>query len=320
MMPEVVTFCLGPALDSTTATNRVVPNRKLRCDVPRHDAGGGGINVARLLHALGKRAFALFPAGGSTGQEIEELVRASGTPHRVVPVAGATRQSFCVNDRAVHVQYRFVLPGTPLMPAELDNCLDALAVAAVGARYVVLSGSIPEGVPTAIVPRVADCARAAGARLVVDTSGPALRSALCAGAWLIKPDLEELEDIVGHRLTTDAAIEQAAREVHRANNADVLLVSLAERGALVVTGREATRVPPFQVTPAGGSGTGDSMVAGLLCALVEGLDLVDAVRFGAAAGAAALMTPGTAMADPAAIRRLYASGTIERRLPEMVLR
>lgn len=318
-MAQVVTFCLGPALDSTTTTDRVEPNRKLRCEAPRQDAGGGGINVARLLHAFGKHVLALFPAGGATGEEIEELVRASGTPHRVVRVSGATRRSFCVNDRAAHVQYRFVLPGTPLKPAELDACLDALAVEVAGARYVVLSGSIPESVPPAIVPRVADCARAAGARLIVDTSGPALRAALRAGAWLIKPDLEELEGIVGRPLPSDAAIEQAARDVHRSSNVDILLVSLAEHGALVVSARDVIRVPAYEVTPAGGSGTGDSMVAGMICGLVEGLDLADAVRFGAAAGAAALMTPGTAMADPAAVRRLYASDATMRHQPAVAV-
>ena len=312
-MADVVTLCLGPALDSTTATDRVVPSRKLRCDVPRHDAGGGGINVARLLHALGKSAIALFPAGGSTGDDFEALVRASGTSYRRVPVAGATRQSFCVNDRAAHVQYRFILPGTRLSPAEQQECLDALAVEAAGARYVVLSGSIPEGIPPVIIPQVAECVRAAGARLIVDTSGAALREAMKAGAWLIKPNLEELEDLAGRRLQHDAEIEQAARDLHLAGNADILLVSLAERGALVVTRRGVTRIAAFSVVPAGGSGTGDSMVAGLICGLLEGLDIDDAARFGAAAGAAALMAAGTAMADPAQIRRLHASTGIADR-------
>ncbi|HEX7693907.1 MAG TPA: 1-phosphofructokinase family hexose kinase [Sphingomonas sp.] len=306
-MVDVVTLCLGPALDSTTATDHVEPNRKLRCDIPRHDAGGGGINVARLLHALGKSALAVFPAGGSTGDDFERLVRATDTPYRRVSVAGATRQSFCVNDRAAHVQYRFVLPGTHISPAEQQACLDALAVEAVGARYLVLSGSIPEGVPTVIIRRIAECARVAGARLIVDTSGVALREALGAGAWLIKPNLEELEDLAGRRLQSDVQIEEAARDLRLSGNADILLVSLAERGALVVTAHGVTRISAFDIVPAGGSGTGDSMIAGLICGLLEGLDVADAVRFGAAAGAAALMAPGTAMADPAQIRFLYAS-------------
>lgn len=316
-MADVVTLCLGPALDSTTATDRVEPGRKLRCDIPRHDAGGGGINVARLLHALGKQAVVVFPAGGSTGRDVAELVDASGTSFHTVPASGATRQSFCINDRAAQVQYRFVLPGTPLSSAEQQACLDALETEATGARYVVLSGSIPEGVPLDIVGRVAGCARAAGCRLIVDTSGAALRQSLWVGAWLIKPDLEELEDLVGRRLTSDAEIDEAARDVHHSGNADVLLVSLAERGALIVTRRGLTRIAAFQVTPAGGSGTGDSMIAGLICGLLEGLDVVEAARFGAAAGAAALTRPGTAMADPAEIRRLFATGTVPIRGPAL---
>jgi len=305
-MTDVVTLTLGPALDCTTATDRVRPTRKLRCDAPRYDAGGGGINVTRLLHALGTDAVALFPAGGWTGKAFEDLVRSSGTRFRVVPTSSATRQSFCVNDRGTGLQYRFVLPGAALQAAEEQACLDALTAEAVGARFVVLSGSLPPGVPPTIIADVADRTRAAGARLIVDTSGEALRSALETDAYLVKPDLEELEDLVGHALATDADQEQAARQLLASSGITILLVSLAERGALIVTREETVRLPAFAVTPAGGSGTGDSMVAGLTHGLIDGLDIRQAVRLGMAAGAAALMTPGTALAEPALIHRLYA--------------
>lgn len=305
-MTDVVTLTLGPALDCTTATDRVRPTRKLRCDAPRYDAGGGGINVARLLHRLGTDALALFPAGGWTGKEFEDLVRSSGTRFRVVPTSSAMRQSFCVNERDSGRQYRFVLPGAVLNVDEQQACLDALTAEAVGARFIVLSGSLPPGVAPTIITAVADRARLAGARLIVDTSGEALRSALDTDAYLVKPDLEELEALVGRPLATEAKQEQAARQLLSASGIMILLVSLAERGALIVTREETVRLPAFPVTPAGGSGTGDSMVAGLTNGLIDGLDIRQAVSLGMAAGAAALMTPGTALADPALIRRLYA--------------
>lgn len=305
-MTDVVTLTLGPALDCTTATDRIRPTRKLRCDTPRYDAGGGGINVARLLHALGTDAVALFPAGGWTGKEFEDLVRSSGTRFRVVPISSATRQSFCVNDRDSGLQYRFVLPGAALSAAEQEACLDALAAEAAGARFVVLSGSLPPGVSPTMIASVADRARAAGARLIVDTSGVALRSALETDAYLVKPDLEELEDLVGRPLGSDAEQDVAARQILSSSGITVLLVSLAERGALVVTREETVRLPAFPVTTVRGVGAGDSMVAGLTSGLIDGLDLRDAVSLGMAAGAAALMTAGTAMAEPASIRRLYA--------------
>jgi 6-phosphofructokinase 2 len=308
-MADVVTLTLGPALDCTTTTDRVRPTRKLRCEAPHYDAGGGGINVARLLHALGKDAVALFPAGGWTGKAFEDLVRSSGTSYRAIPISSATRQSFCVNERGTGLQFRFVLPGATLTGIEQQACVDALAAAARGAQFVILSGSLPTGVPLAMISRVADRVRATGARLIVDTSGDALRAALRTDAYLIKPDLEELEELAGRPLVIDADQVEAARELQSTSGATILLVSLAERGALIVTRDDAVRLPAFSVTPAGGSGAGDSMVAGLTCGLIEGLGIENAVRLGMAAGAAALMAPGTALAEPTLIRRLYSQGT-----------
>jgi 6-phosphofructokinase 2 len=107
-MPEILTVTTNPALDIATATEIIEPSRKLRCEAPRYDPGGGGINVARAVHMLGGDALAVFPAGGASGQMIEALLGDEGVPNVAVPVPGITRESVAVVERQSGKQYRFL--------------------------------------------------------------------------------------------------------------------------------------------------------------------------------------------------------------------
>lgn len=132
---------MNPALDITTSVDVVRPTEKMRCGAPRYDPGGGGINVARIVHVLGGCSTALFPAGGSTGSLLMALLGDAGVPFRVIPIAASTRESFTVNESRTAKQYRFVLPGPSLTVAEQEQCLDELRGAAASAAFVVASGS-----------------------------------------------------------------------------------------------------------------------------------------------------------------------------------
>ena len=109
-----------PLVDIATATEIIEPSRKLRCEMPRYDPGGGGINVARAAHMLGGDALAVFPAGGASGQMIEALLGEEGVPNVALPVSGITRESLAVVERQSGRQYRFLLPG-PNSPAAIKS-------------------------------------------------------------------------------------------------------------------------------------------------------------------------------------------------------
>ncbi|WP_448661426.1 1-phosphofructokinase family hexose kinase [Sphingomonas sp. CJ20] len=305
-MPAIATLTLNPALDVTTDTDHVRPTHKLRCTPPGFEPGGGGINVARVVHALGGDVTAVFPCGGPAGAMIAELLAAAGVPAEVIAIPGATRESFTVNDLQSGEQFRFVLPGPPL---------DADAQAAVLARlralpgpiaYIVASGSLPPGCDGTILATLAAQCRADGVRLVIDTSGPALAGCEGARAYLLKPSLREVEDLLGRTLDSEDAEVAAAREMRARGFAEVIVVSLAERGALMVADGVALRVPAVPVPPGSAVGAGDAMTAAITLALARGQHLEDALLFGVAAGAAALMTPGTELARRADVERLYA--------------
>jgi 6-phosphofructokinase 2 len=308
-MAAIVTLTMNPALDIATATERVVPTIKLRCEAPRYDPGGGGINVARAVHALGGDALAIFPAGGAAGEMIRHLLHEEGVAHEAIAIAGFMRESLAVEDLRTGNQYRFILPGPEISSADQERCLDQLSRAAAQADYIVASGSLPIGVPEDFYARVAALAKRQAKRLVLDTSGAALKQA-GHGIYLLKPSLRELEDLTGRRIRSEREEEQAAREVVAQGRSEVVVVSLGPRGALVASAEGSERFPAIPVRAISTVGAGDSMLAGIVLDLYRGLPLREAVRFGMAAGAAALLGSGTQLCRLDDVERLYAQMSV----------
>lgn len=303
-MPTIVTLTMNPALDITTAAGALTPTDKVRCESPRRDPGGGGINVARILTILGDSVTAVFPAGGHTGRALEDLVVTEGVGIRTITIRGSTRESFTVNERQTGLQYRFVLPGPEMTCLEQESSLELLAETAAEAEFVVASGSLPPGVPPDFCQRIADIVADVGARFVVDTSGPALQH-LSHGIFLLKPSIRELRERMGRELRSLGEQVAAARELIDTGVCSVVVLSLGANGAVHVTAHEDAYCPSVEVPVVSGVGAGDSMVAGITHGLVRGWPLSETVRYGVAAGAAMLGTPGTALCRRTEIERYF---------------
>jgi len=302
---RIVTLCMNPALDITTSTEVVRPTDKLRCSTARYDPGGGGINVAHVAEVLGASATAVFPAGGPAGELVHKLLVAEGLAVHSVPIGGSTRESFTVNEVSTNGQYRFVLPGPQLTVAEQTDCLLQLRRAAASAAIVVASGSLPPGVPDDFYQQVANVCADLDAMFLLDTSGGGLKH-VNAGVFLLKPSLRELRECMGRELSTEAEQLGAARALIERGAAHAILVSLGAQGALLATREEAHRFAPATVPAGSGVGAGDAMVAGVAVGLTRGWPLPEAVRLGIAAGAAMLLTPGTAPCTREDTERLFA--------------
>ena len=303
-MSAIVTLTMNPALDIATSTDRVEPTHKLRCAPPRYDAGGGGINVARAVHALGGDAAAVFPAGGAAGEMINHLLRQEGVRHHSIAISGFTRESLAVEDRATGQQFRFILPGPEISERDQHRCLHQLSMAAAEASYIVASGSLPLGVAEDFYARVVGLAQRLDKPLVLDTSGAALKNAGC-GIYLLKPSLRELQDLVGCEIHTECEQETAALEVVARGLSKIVVLSLGAEGALLATVAGCERFAAIPVEAKSTVGAGDSTLAGIVLGLTRGLVLSEAVRFGMAAGAAALLGSGTELCRRADVERLY---------------
>ncbi|WP_437269687.1 1-phosphofructokinase family hexose kinase [Stutzerimonas balearica] len=308
-MTRIATLTLNPAMDLAVRTPRVVATEKLRCSAPRHDPGGGGINVARVVSTLGGDALAVYPAGGPFGEMLRRALDAIGLAHLPVAISGDTRESFTVDEQASGLQYRFVLPGPRLSEQERLGCLAALRGLHPAPAYLVVSGSFTPGIEPSFFDELLALAGQVGARLVVDLSGePLAYAARRGGAYLIKPSLNELASLIGRMPESEREQEGALRELTAAGAAEVIVLSLGAAGALYASGDRLERIAAPSVPMVSAVGAGDSMLGAVVLALAQGRELGDAVRYGVAAGAATVMRPGTQLCLREDVERLFRGG------------
>lgn len=307
-MAGILTVTLNPALDLSGETETIRPTRKCRTFNEQYEPGGGGINVARVVKALGGDAEAIFLAGGETGALLDRLMGEHGIRRRRIEVPGMTRIGFTMRERTTGLEYRFVPEGSPVTAEAIDSCL--AAVAAHDGPYVVASGSLPAGAPADLYARMASLAKDRGARFVLDSSGDGLRRTLeTAPVFLIKPSLGEMEQLIGEKLDVEGASRAAAAIVAR-GSAEIVAVTLGADGAIVADADGAQFMPAIHVRVRSAVGAGDSFLAAMTVALSQGQSTRDAFRLGMAAGAAAAMTPGTELCRRDDVMRLLGQARV----------
>ena len=219
----VVTVTLNPSLDRTLGVDELIPGEVNRASQVWLDAGGKGINVSRGLNQHGIPTVAVFPVGGADGRTLIAELADFALPVHPVQIDGATRSNVTLVD-AKGSTTKINEPGPQLSEAELDAILDAVKSELPTAAWVVVAGSLPEGVPEAFLTRLAALAAGRGASYALDTSGAPLKAAVAAGGLaVVKPNTEELAELVGRELTTVGDVEAAAREVLSAGNEAVLV-------------------------------------------------------------------------------------------------
>jgi len=287
----IITITLNPSLDKSTHFPNLVAEQKIRCEAPHYDAGGGGINVSKAIARLGGHSMAIYTSGGPIGKMLETLMDQEKIDSKVVHTDKWTRENFIAFDNESKAQYRFGFPG-PELSVEEQQKLEA-AIANTKPQFVVLSGSLNEGLPTDFYAKLSDIAKASGAKVVVDTSGDALQKVLESGVWLVKPNLGELAKLTGVERIEKNDVETAAKKLIENGNAEIVVVSLGPEGAVLMTKHETHFVAAPKVDKKSTVGAGDSMVGGMVWALSEGKSLKEAVQWGVACGSAATMNEGT---------------------------
>jgi 6-phosphofructokinase 2 len=303
-MKPILTLTLNPTIDEAAEADRVRPVHKVRTTGGRFDPGGGGVNVARVVITLGGQAFALYMAGGVTGVVLDELLRKRAIPARRIDIAGDTRISHTVFERATGLEYRFVPEGPQVSEPEWRAILAAVETAEFD--YVIASGSLPRGAPVDFYARLSHLVRKRGARLALDTSGEALKAAAAEGGLhLVKPSQSEFEALTGIAIQEPGALEEAARALLAKGGVETLAVTLGHEGALLAHGGETLRLPALPVEAKSAVGAGDSFMAAMALALVRGESPRKAFLWGMAAGTAAVLTPGTDLCRREDVERLH---------------
>ncbi|MDC5697105.1 1-phosphofructokinase [Intrasporangium calvum] len=287
----IVTLTPNPSIDRAVFVDTLDRGEVHRATGSRVDPGGKGVNVSRALSAQQAETTAVLPIGGPEGHLLEELLDAAGVTRCSVPVSGSVRMNISVLEPD-GTTTKLNEPGPQLSGDEVDALLDATLDRAATADWVVGCGSLPPGAPTDLYATLVSQVRERGGRVAIDSSGAPLAAAVAARPHLIKPNHEELAELVGRALPTLQDVRDAARDLV-ASGIEVVAVSLGSDGALLVTAHEALHARATIVAPLSTVGAGDCMLAGLLHGLSSGLPTGDALATGVLWGAAAVTLPGS---------------------------
>lgn len=291
----IITFTPNPSVDRAFDVAALELGEINRASAVHTDAGGKGINVSRGLTTHSIDTTAVFPFGGADGELLANMLKVGGISTVPVEVPGETRTNITVVDER-GATTKINAPGPQLSDDILGNLLDAIRATANPGDTIVGAGSLPAGAPHDTYVRVAEVAREVGAHLVLDTSGEPLRHAVNAGGLaLIKPNEDELGELVGRELTTVGEVVEAARQVISQGTTTVL-VSLGGHGALLVTEATTWWAGGPVLVPASTVGAGDMTLAGYISA--TGKQPHERLRTAVAWGRAAVLLPGTAVPTP----------------------
>jgi 1-phosphofructokinase len=301
---RIVTVTANPSLDRTiTLVSPLVPGEVQAASASREDAGGKGINVARVLASGGVATLAVLPL--AEDDPFAPALRSSRVPARAVPVLGHVRANVTITDPA-GVTTKLNLPGAALSPRDVAALIEAVVEASGGATWLVLAGSLPPGAGTRLY---VDMIRAVRGRwgaqapcIAVDTSGAALRAVVDeAMPDLIKPNDEELAELAGVELESGIDLAAAVLPVARAlvpSKVGAALVTLGAAGAVLVTAQGAWQATPPRIRVVSTVGAGDSSLAGYLLGVAAGSDPASSLRRSIGFGAAAASLPGTQAPTP----------------------
>ncbi|MDY0909447.1 1-phosphofructokinase [Microbacterium sp. CFBP9034] len=300
----IVTLTANPSLDRTIILDEALrPGDVQSAASSREDAGGKGINVARVISAAGVETVAVLPL--ASDDPFDGALRAALIETRRVPVRGHVRANITITDPA-GVTTKLNLPGATLTPADAAAVVRTVVEACAGARWLVLAGSLPPGVAADFYVDVIAAVRAAhgpdAPRIAVDTSGAALTAVVDRGAPdLIKPNDEELTGLTGTALPGGdlaAAVVAVARELVP-SRVGAALVTLGAHGAVLVSADGAWTAASPRIRVASTVGAGDSSLAGYVLADADGAGPEERLRRAIRYGAAAASLPGTQAPAPA---------------------
>lgn len=284
MLPApVVTVTLNPALDKTALIENFEPAKTNRSRLVSYEAGGKGINVAKFLHELNYPVIATGFIAGQNGLLIKKALQQKGIPQDFVEIPGETRVNLKVIDPVNQTETEINEPGFTVRPEDLqdlENKLDALLG---NCRLLVLSGSLPGGVPGDIYASLIDRARNRGIAAILDAEGEALKQGLRAAPLLVKPNKFEAETLLEEKLFTPVDAARAGAKI-RQLGPELAVISLGPLGAVGVDKEGAVWAQPPRINGVSTVGAGDSMVAVLARALSEGIGLREVLPQAVAAG------------------------------------
>jgi 1-phosphofructokinase family hexose kinase len=288
----IYTLTLNPAVDLELQIEQFQFNAVARAKSSRIDCGGKGFNVSRMLRNLNVNSTALGFVGGYNGQRLQSELSALGIHTQFTEINGETRTNVSIVAPGEQQHIKVNESGPEVSKVELENLIATVKQNLEPGDWWVLGGSLPRGVDNSIYAELIQLIEMAGAFVILDSSGEALRLGCLAKPTLAKPNLEEAQQLLG---LTAEQLDDATLwcKTLLASGPKNLVVSLGEEGALLVTAQQFEKITSPHIIEVNPIGAGDSMVAGIVWRLSLGESLQQALPYGLACGAATASRSGT---------------------------
>mgnify|MGYP001827902900 CR=1 FL=1 len=299
----IYTVTLNPAVDKELVVPAIEMDTVLRSQDINIDYGGKGFNVSRMLDALGSSSVALGFAGGPNGELLRDGLESLGIASDFVWVDDETRTNISIVTEVPSHYIKVNEPGPVISVAAQEALKEKVRTLAQKGDWWVLAGSLPPGLQQTYYADLIEDIQRAGARVVLDTSGEALRWGCSAQPFLAKPNELEMKQLTGLVVDSAAEIASAARAV-QASGIENVVVSLGKEGAMLVNERSVWQAASPRIQERNPIGAGDSMVGGLVWGLSESLSVLEAVRWGIACGSATASMSGTAVGSRQLVEEL----------------
>ncbi len=275
----------------------------MRCLSPNTEPGGGGINVARVINRLGGNVNAIFPSGGYAGMFLNHLLEIEKVSFINIQTKNETRENFVIFDESTKKEFRFGMPSNELFENEWNNIIKEIEKQE-NIDFIIASGSLPPEIPLNIYEKLSKIAKSKKAKLIVDTSGAALKYAINEDVYLLKPNLEELGILLNVKDLKPENLIDVSRKLIQKNNVEIIVVSLGANGAMLITKDETHTLKPPKVKVKSTIGAGDSMVAGIVFGLSNNLSLQECLQYGIACGTATTMNSGSGLCEKKEVVKL----------------
>lgn len=294
---------MNPAIDRTISVDRLAFDDRAYILSNKDSPGGRGINAACVIHSFGGQTLAIVPAGGEHGPRFDQHMAKCGFPVATVPVQNDIRLNLTITDRhGLTVKLNEI--GPRLDRGEIASVEGTVEAQLEGAAWLMLCGSLPPGVPSDFYARLIARARKRNVKTLLDTDGEALSQGIEAGPTVVTPNQQEAERLLNTVLLTRSQSIAAARRI-QSLGADAVVLSLASRGAIGVSGKFMWEAIPPRVDAISPIGAGDAMAAAFTWAMERNEDFSDALRWGVAAGTASATLPGMSFATLERTRAIH---------------
>jgi len=287
----ITTITLNVAVDKAYVIEKLERGSVMRVQKCTNTAGGKGLNVAKVAHLCGEEVQAGGFVGGHAGAYVEDLLSSEGIPACFVHTKRETRS--CINVlEADGTSTEFLEPGEPVSEAELIEFTEKFKKMVEQSSVITISGSVPKGVPVSYYGDLIRTTREAGKKVVLDTSGQLLKEAIKACPTLVKPNQDEIEDLLGIKVNNHKELLEGAKKIHQMG-IPIVVVSLGAEGSLVVCEEGCFLGKPSKIKVVNTVGCGDSMTAAFAVGLSRGYSVRETLKYATAVSAANAMTMET---------------------------